>query len=45
VTSLQDRFITEADALVPDNPFDVRSLDSGHVRFLIHPDDAATDLA
>jgi pimeloyl-ACP methyl ester carboxylesterase len=39
--ALQDRFIREADALVPDNPFDVRSLDSSHVRFLIHPEEAA----
>ncbi len=38
---LQDRFIREADALTPDNPFDVRSLDSSHVRFLIHPEEAA----
>lgn len=42
---LQDRFIAEADALVPDNPFEVRSLDSGHVRFLIHPGGAAAILA
>ncbi|MCP2261598.1 Alpha/beta hydrolase family protein [Streptoalloteichus tenebrarius] len=43
--ALQDRFIREADALTPDNPFDVRSLDSGHVRFLIHPAEAAAVLA
>lgn len=35
--ALQDRFIAEADALTPDNPTDVRSLESGHVRFQIHP--------
>ena len=34
---LQDRFISEADALTPDNPFDVHSLDSSHLRFHIHP--------
>jgi pimeloyl-ACP methyl ester carboxylesterase len=34
---LQDRFITEADALTPDNPFDVHSLASSHLRFQIHP--------
>jgi pimeloyl-ACP methyl ester carboxylesterase len=35
--ALQDRFIAEADALVPDNPFDVHSLASSHLRFQIHP--------
>ncbi|TQM43538.1 alpha/beta fold hydrolase [Pseudonocardia cypriaca] len=35
--ALQDRFIAEADALTPDNPTDVRSIDSSHVRFQIHP--------
>jgi pimeloyl-ACP methyl ester carboxylesterase len=35
--ALQDRFIAEADALTPDNPTDVRSLESSHVRFQIHP--------
>ena len=35
--ALQDRFIAEADALTPDNPTDVRSIDSGHLRFQIHP--------
>jgi pimeloyl-ACP methyl ester carboxylesterase len=43
--ALQDRFITEADALTPDNPFDVHSLDSSHVRFLIHPQRVAAILA
>lgn len=42
---LQDRFIREADALTPDNPFDVCSLDSSHVGFLIHPKEAAGILA
>lgn len=42
--ALQDRFIREADALVRDNPFDVHTLDSSHVRFLIHPAEAATIL-
>ncbi|GAA2791775.1 alpha/beta hydrolase [Saccharopolyspora taberi] len=42
---LQDRFIEEADALTPDNPFDVHSLDSSHVGFLIHPEQAADVLA
>jgi pimeloyl-ACP methyl ester carboxylesterase len=35
--ALQDRFIAEADALSPDNPFNVHSLDSSHVHFQIHP--------
>lgn len=42
--ALQDRFIAEADALTPDNRFDVHSLDSSHVRFLIHPEPAAAVL-
>ncbi|MGW0231328.1 alpha/beta hydrolase [Actinopolymorpha singaporensis] len=43
--SLQDRFIAEADALTPDNPFQVHSLDSSHVGFLIRPGQAAKILA
>jgi len=43
--ALQDRFIREADALTPDNPFDVRSVEGSHVGFLIHPREAATVLA
>ncbi|MBP2336905.1 alpha/beta hydrolase [Saccharothrix coeruleofusca] len=43
--ALQDRFIAEADALTPDNPFDVRSLDSSHVGFLVRPAEAAGLLA
>ncbi len=43
--ALQDRFIKEADTLTPDNPTDVRSLESSHVRFLIHPKEAAAILA
>ncbi|MGM1058621.1 alpha/beta hydrolase [Saccharothrix sp. Mg75] len=39
--ALQDRFVREADALTPGNPFDVRTLDSSHVGFLIHPEEAA----
>ncbi|NUT52230.1 MAG: alpha/beta hydrolase [Saccharothrix sp.] len=34
---LQDRFIREADALLPDNPFDVRGLDTSHMGFLVRP--------
>ncbi|MEQ4208972.1 alpha/beta hydrolase [Actinopolymorpha sp. B9G3] len=43
--ALQDRFIAEADALTPDNQFDVHSLDSSHVRVLVHPEDTAAILA
>ena len=42
--ALQDRFIREADALTPANPFDVYSLDSSHIGFLLHPDEAAAVL-
>ena len=43
--ALQDRFIKEADALTPANPFDVRSLDTSHVGFQIHPEQAAALLS
>jgi pimeloyl-ACP methyl ester carboxylesterase len=43
--ALQDRFIKEADALTPCNPFDVHTLDSSHSGFLLHPGAAATILA
>ncbi|MFC0107052.1 alpha/beta fold hydrolase [Kibdelosporangium aridum] len=33
----QDRYIKDADALTPDNPFDVRSIASGHSYFLYDP--------
>jgi hypothetical protein len=36
--ALQDRMIAEADALTPDNPFDVRSLPSSHSPFASMPD-------
>jgi pimeloyl-ACP methyl ester carboxylesterase len=39
--ALQDRFVREADALTPDNPFDVRTLESSHVGFLVRPAEAA----
>lgn len=35
--ALQDRFIAEADAATPDNPFEVRSVTSSHLGFQIHP--------
>ncbi|WP_433341730.1 alpha/beta hydrolase [Micromonospora sp. CA-111912] len=39
--ALQDRFIADADALTPDNPFDVRSLDVSHAGVLVRPGDTA----
>jgi pimeloyl-ACP methyl ester carboxylesterase len=35
--ALQDRFVAEADALLPDRPFAVHSLASSHLRFQLHP--------
>ncbi|OEV06006.1 alpha/beta fold hydrolase [Streptomyces oceani] len=43
--AVQDRMIREADTLTPDNPFEVRTLDSGHLRWLVHPKPAAELLA
>jgi pimeloyl-ACP methyl ester carboxylesterase len=42
---LQDRFIKEADALTPANTFDVHTLDTSHVGFLVRPERAAAILA
>lgn len=36
--AMQDRLIAEADALTPDNPYDVHTLDASHVGFLFTPD-------
>jgi pimeloyl-ACP methyl ester carboxylesterase len=43
--ALQDLFIRQADALTPDNPFEVHTLESSHAGFLVHPEEAATLLA
>ncbi len=43
--ALQDRYINDADALTPDNPFDVHSVASSHVGFQLHPDEVAAILA
>ncbi|MFI5676475.1 alpha/beta fold hydrolase [Streptomyces cellulosae] len=43
--AMQDRMIREADALTPDNPFDVRTLEGSHLRWLVHPRPAAELLA
>lgn len=44
-SAIQDRMIREADALTPDNPFEVHTLASGHLRWLVHPGPAAALLA
>lgn len=43
--AVQDRMIREADALTPDNPFDVRTLEGSHLHWLVHPKPAAELLA
>lgn len=43
--AVQDRMIREADALTPDNPFDVLTLEGSHLRWLAHPKPAAELLA
>ncbi|WP_419998785.1 alpha/beta fold hydrolase [Streptomyces boninensis] len=43
--AMQDRMIREADALTPENRFDVRTLQSAHLRWLVHPKPAAEALA
>ncbi|WP_234544843.1 alpha/beta fold hydrolase [Streptomyces shenzhenensis] len=35
--AMQDRLIAEADALTPDNPYDVHTLATSHVGFLLDP--------
>jgi pimeloyl-ACP methyl ester carboxylesterase len=39
--AMQDRLIREGDALTPDNPYDVRTLESSHLGWLVHPAQAA----
>jgi pimeloyl-ACP methyl ester carboxylesterase len=43
--TLQDRYIKEADALTPNNQFDVWSVDSSHLGFQLRPEEVATILA
>jgi pimeloyl-ACP methyl ester carboxylesterase len=43
--AVQDRMIREADALTPDNPFEVLTLEGSHLRWLVHPKPAAELLA
>ncbi|MCC3770509.1 alpha/beta hydrolase [Streptomyces sp. UNOC14_S4] len=39
--ALQDRLIREGDALTPDNPYDVRTLEGSHLKWLTDPAPAA----
>ncbi|MFD9818840.1 alpha/beta hydrolase [Streptomyces violascens] len=39
--AMQDRLIAEADALTPDNPYDVHTMDTSHVGFLLRPAEVA----
>ncbi|MEO6081941.1 MAG: alpha/beta hydrolase [Umezawaea sp.] len=42
--AMQDRLISEADALTPDNPYDVHTLDTSHVGFVFRAPEVATIL-
>jgi hypothetical protein len=44
-TTMQDRTIREGDALTPDNPYDVHSIASSHLMWLVRPCPAAELLA
>ncbi|MER5769373.1 alpha/beta fold hydrolase [Streptomyces sp. NPDC001985] len=39
--AIQDRLIREGDTLTPDNPYDVRTLEGSHLKWLIEPAPAA----
>ncbi|WP_344962590.1 alpha/beta fold hydrolase [Streptomyces thioluteus] len=39
--AMQDRLIAEADALTPDNPYDVHTMDTSHLGFLLRPAETA----
>lgn len=43
--AMQDRMIREGNALTPDNPYQVLTLTSSHLRWLVHPRPAAELLA
>lgn len=43
--AMQDRLIREGDALTPDNPYDVHTLASSHLLWLVRPREAAELLA
>ncbi|NLU70430.1 alpha/beta hydrolase [Streptomyces sp. HNM0574] len=42
--AIQDRLIREGDALTPDNPYDVRTLEGSHLKWLTDPAPAARTL-
>lgn len=42
--AMQDRLIAEADALTPDNPYDVHTLDTSHVGFVFRAPEVAAIL-
>ncbi|MFI7028887.1 alpha/beta fold hydrolase [Microbispora rosea] len=42
--AMQDRLIAEADALTPDNPYDVHTLDTSHVGFVFRAGEVAAIL-
>ncbi|MGW5942353.1 alpha/beta fold hydrolase [Streptomyces celluloflavus] len=42
--AMQDRMIAEADALTPGNPFQVHTVDTGHVGVQLRPDEVAAIL-
>lgn len=42
--AMQDRLIAEADALTPDNPYDVHTMDTSHTGFLLRPAEVAAIL-
>jgi pimeloyl-ACP methyl ester carboxylesterase len=43
--AMQDRLIREGNALAPDHPFEVRTLEGSHLHWLVHPQPAAALLA
>ncbi|MDN3244576.1 MULTISPECIES: alpha/beta fold hydrolase [unclassified Streptomyces] len=43
--AMQDRLIREGNTLTPDNPYDVRTLDGSHLKWLVAPGPAALVLA
>ncbi|MEU3523421.1 alpha/beta fold hydrolase [Streptomyces sp. NPDC038707] len=43
--AMQDRMIREGDALTPENPYDVRTLTSSHLKWLVDPAPAARVLS
>ncbi|MFI7359917.1 alpha/beta hydrolase [Streptomyces avidinii] len=43
--AIQDRLILEGNALTPDNPYDVRTLEGSHLKWLIDPAPAARILS